>query len=209
MAAFPSFFPGQLPSHAAPAFLFSLFRHYFALPQNPSEPFSDSGVFFSLPAILRDKGIDETMKIWRNIFSPLIALLLILLMSTAFASPPGSHLELCFGFDGHLDVSPDFCNTHFNSQKQQDASLTAGLHHVDCLDLAIGCGSYNQTGPPGGNARICKTKVQQESSLPAEFPAGAFSRNLPQAQFQPSFHLNHQDPFPSHLASLRTIVLLI
>lgn len=166
--------------------------------------------FLLTSIILSNKGTHETMKTWRNFFSPLIALLLILQMSTAFASPPGAHLELCFGTNGHFDVSPDFCDTHFNPpQQQRDAAVSDPLHHGDCLDLVIGCGFYDQAVPPGGSDCISKAKVQQSSSRSAVFPAVLFSRNLPQAGLHSPFHLNRQDLLPSPLASLRTVVLLI
>ncbi|MEW6520086.1 MAG: hypothetical protein AB1461_11790 [Thermodesulfobacteriota bacterium] len=147
------------------------------------------------------------MKTWRNIFSPLLALLLIVQMSTAFAAPPGAHLALCFGFDGHFDVAQDFCDTSVTLPQQQQDDLSAGLHHGDCLDLVIGCGSYDQAVPH--SASLCKTKVRQESARPAACPAATFSRNLPQLEFQPPSRLHHQELPTSSLLSLRTVVLLI
>jgi hypothetical protein len=149
------------------------------------------------------------MKTGKNIFSTLLTLLLILQMGTAFALPPGSHLELCFGPDGHFDISPDTCRNHLILPQQQAVSQSSGIHHGDCIDLAIGCGPDDHAVLSNAGSGIGKTTIRVLPCLPAALPAGIFARPLPWAEFHPSFPANGITTSPPHLVSLRTIVLVI
>lgn len=146
-----------------------------------------------------------------NIFRPLIAILLVLQVSAAYALPAGVHLNLCIGNDGQIDLSPDVCaSSPTQPQRHPDTILCGEDHHDDCLDLAIGCVSSEETCPPITKANSSKAKTKRNVSAPAAANyALSFFHRISQSSIRISPHLNG-GAFPSsHLVSLSTIVLLI
>jgi len=77
-----------------------------------------------------------------------------LLMCAIYTVPSGLHLEICFGFDGHIDATPDACVIDPTGHPQQHAGdAHEHNHHEDCLDIVIGCTSLDtliHTAPKGG-----------------------------------------------------------
>lgn len=74
----------------------------------------------------------------------LLAILLILQVVVAYSVPAGAHLNLCIGFDGHVDITLDDCVADLGhpNPPQADASHDDD-HHGDCMDIAMGCASIN------------------------------------------------------------------
>ena len=80
----------------------------------------------------------------RVTWQTLISMMIVLLMSVFFFFPSGVHLEICFGFDGHIGVAPDACTTTPAGQLQQQVeNVNTHHHHGKCLDIIIGCTSLD------------------------------------------------------------------
>jgi len=141
---------------------------------------------------------------------PLLALLLLLQATTVYALPADIHLNLCFGSDGHLEISTDFCaETSLNEQFQLlNPDFSAEDHHDDCLDIVLDCDeevlffSTEET-------LLAKTEIEV-SSLPieAEEPVNYLSYQVNQSPL-PNSHLIKRPPSPAHLGVISTTVLLI
>lgn len=75
---------------------------------------------------------------WSKTLLKRAGLLLVLMMSVFFALPPGVHLQLCVGSDGHVDVAPDACLDQAAAAHHCPDTLLSGPdHHGDCLDIAL------------------------------------------------------------------------
>ena len=94
-------------------------------------------------------------------FRPLLALLLLLQATTVYALPTDIHLNLCFGSDGHLKISADFCAETLLIQQSQPMSsvLSSEDHHGDCLDVVLNCDSEEEFFFPSEEALLVKTKI--------------------------------------------------
>ncbi len=98
---------------------------------------------------------------WRKKGQTLTLMLLILLMGTAAVSPSGIHLELCLGYDGHINFKTDTCLP--DTIPRDPVSDTFGSEHEhpeDCLDLAVGCSSSDQVIPSWRFAKTGKKNIQ-------------------------------------------------
>lgn len=142
--------------------------------------------------------------------SQAVAILIILLMSVSLAVPPGLHFELCFGEGGHFDVSLDSCYDVPSSQRfVQCVSGVDQIHHGECSDLAIACDSFEEFLNPAGKVGLRETKIVNDTLPATVFLAGAFITPQPTSGNFSSFRLSRHTLPPSHLDSLRTVVLLI
>lgn len=171
------------------------------------EPFAGGRVAFAPPCFRRRF---EFMRRLKDIFGPLIAILLILQVSAACALPAEVHLNLCIGFDGHIDISIDGCAGNPNQPpRQPDMILYGENHHDECLDVAIGCASSNELCPLVAEVCSSKAKPQRNNSPPTSenYPL-SFSHRISKSSIRTA-HLNTGAFPPPHLVSLRTIVLLI
>lgn len=151
------------------------------------------------------------MRRLKDIFGPLIAILLILQVSAAYALPAGVHLNLCIGFDGHIDISIDGCaGNPSQPPRQPDTILYGEDHHDNCLDVAIGCVSSDELRPLVAEVCSSKAKPKRNDSPPTtENYTLSFSHRISQSSIRTSHYLNSRAFPPPHLVSLRTIVLLI
>ena len=151
------------------------------------------------------------MKQLLNILRPLITVLLVFQVSVAYALPEGIHLNLCFGPDGQVEISPDLCTYDLPGQQIDTAELfiSSDNSHNDCLEFELGCISAGVLRPISSIKSPDKNKVAKSSanatgspiflhttwSLPPTDPA----RPVITAKFYPY----------SQISSLRTIVLQI
>lgn len=152
------------------------------------------------------------MKHWLSIFRQLIVILLIFQVSAAYALPTGVHLNLCLGFDGHVDLSQEYCDSDSSLAPQQLdlVLLSAEDHHGDCLDVEIGCVSSGEFRAPTSEVRSSIAKVNKnESSLLAANSAFSFRHQGAQSSIRSHLHSNGRFFPPPHLDSLRSIILLI
>lgn len=147
-----------------------------------------------------------------NIFSHLIAVLLVFQGSIAYALPESIHLNVCFSSDGRINLTPDLCHTDPSKQQigRPDLFISLNESHVDCLDLEIGCLSGGELRPT--SSVKCPLKARIKKSTRAGLAASpdflSASRILPPSTQTQTARTNQI--FPSSLLSfLRTIVLLI
>ena len=142
----------------------------------------------------------------------LIAILLIFQVSAAYALPAGVHLNLCLGFDGHVDISQEYCvSDSIQAPQQLDRVLLyAEDHHADCLDVAMGCVSSVELRPPVSEVRSTIAKVSKnDSPLLAANYVFSFPRQIARSSIRSPLQMNDGISPPSHLDSLRSIILLI
>lgn len=142
--------------------------------------------------------------------SQTFSVILVLLMGMALVMPPGLHLKFCLGDGGHLDISLDSCHDAPASQP-----ITQGLpvldqnHHGECLDITIACDSIEEFRSPARKVGVFKAKVNKDPPPAAVHFAGTFYSPFPFPEDRSSSWLISQTLLPSHLVSLRTLVLLI
>ena len=151
------------------------------------------------------------MKRWMHITRIFLAVLLILQMSAASALPAGLHLNLCFGSDGHIDIAPDDCSSHpVLSHQWANVDLNDDDHHDDCLDVAFGCVSLDRLVSSVEKIRVTQAKNSNDDSQPI---TGNYFHAFSHPSIQPVSRSSSPPNFgnlpPSHIVSLRTIVLLI
>lgn len=137
--------------------------------------------------------------------------LLILLMSATFALPSGMHLQFCFGDDGHFDIALNSCPDVPKPQPQQHEMALAVQNHHDggCLDVTFVCDFSEKLVRHAEKIGLLKTKIKN-ISLPASglVASGLFANPTLSGPRASSFLAPQTSP-SFHLASLRTIVLLI
>lgn len=150
------------------------------------------------------------MKPWEKKRQPLTGMLIFLLLATVFALPPGVHLEICFGFDGRIDTTPDACIIGSTGQPQKHVrDVNRHDHHENCLDVVIGCISLDTLVHTKGKDGLCKSKIKRDdSSTSAGNAIDTFSR-LPN-KFSAHIASLHNIDIPSlSISSLKTVLLLI
>jgi hypothetical protein len=140
-----------------------------------------------------------------DIFLSMIAILLILQVSAAYALPAEVHLNLCIGLDGHVDISQNDCigaSSH-PAQRLDDVLLSADDHHDDCLDLTIGCATadYFRTSTTENSFSKTTKTFRNYSSHPADKNVFYAPRRIP--------HFLTRTAPPSDITFLRTVVFLI
>ncbi|MEW6428897.1 MAG: hypothetical protein AB1568_12780 [Thermodesulfobacteriota bacterium] len=145
----------------------------------------------------------------RTPFKTLLTVLLLLQMAAINAVPPGVHLNLCFGTDGHFDLSREICTGSAATPCSRPESSLITEHHDDCLDLAAGCGASAYFLHLSDKGRHARDTALHPAPMPATAPC------------LPSFLLSSTSssrPRPSPedgrfisavLDALRTTVLLI
>jgi hypothetical protein len=94
-------------------------------------------------------------------FRPLLALLLLLQATTVYALPADMHLNLCFGPDGHLKISTDFCAETLLIQQSQpmNPAFSADDHHGECLDIVLNCNTEEELFSPSEKTLLTKTEI--------------------------------------------------
>lgn len=148
------------------------------------------------------------MTFWPKTNQLITGVLLILLMSVTLAIPSGSHLQFCFGDNGHFDVALNSCHD-VPSPQQQSTSLSALTHHGECLDLTVVCDSSERFVRHSDHFVIHKTKTTNVPPQTSGLLASAFFALPTLSRNRISLFLSPQTSPSLHLASLRTIVLLI
>jgi hypothetical protein len=137
-------------------------------------------------------------------------ILFILLVGMAFVVPPGMHLEFCVGESGHFDVSLDSCRDVPAEQGLVQCGSTIGqIHHGECLDYAVACDSFEEFLSPDRKLELPTIAINKDISSAPVFLAGAFAVSPPTKGNFSFFRLSRHTLPPSHLDSLRTVVLLI
>lgn len=138
-------------------------------------------------------------------------LLVVLFMSTMLVIPSRMDLELCFGKDGHVDLSLGSCPDGASPKipARERSSIYGTAHYDDFLHMAVVCGTAQELIRNGGNSDSYKSELKKDPSktplLFSESLAGSAG-----AYLDSNVHSIPFEDFPSlHLVSLRTIVLLI
>ena len=68
----------------------------------------------------------------------LTGIMIALLMCVVYTLPPGLHLEICFGFDGHIDTTPAAWIIIPTGQPQQHVGdMNEHNHHENCIDVVV------------------------------------------------------------------------
>ncbi|MDA3786131.1 MAG: hypothetical protein PF568_04495 [Deltaproteobacteria bacterium] len=146
---------------------------------------------------------------WPKPWPKRTGLLLVLMMSVFFALPPGVHLELCVGSDGHVDVAPDACRDQAAAGHHcPDTRLSDSSHHGDCFDIALACGLWREVSPPARNGGLDQLLAETDSWPAASLVAALCSQHPESGRSRPLALFNRPALPPGHLASLRTVVLL-
>ena len=151
------------------------------------------------------------MGYWKDILRPLLTILLVMQVSLAFALPAGIHLNLCIGFNGHVEIGPDDCAGSLEQQRRApEPVFDFDDHHDECVDVAIGCPSADKVVRSRDTASFAKEKGNHNnfSAVAGHFNS-ALSRDAAPFAIRRSFLPPGATLTPSHLDSLRTIVLLI
>ena len=150
------------------------------------------------------KYIKKTLKL-------LLALVLLIQVSTVYALPAGVHLNLCIGTDGHFDFSTDLCAETFLFQQDQPLSsiLISDGHHGDCLDVEVNHAPEDKLFSSPEDIRLAKTNIINNvppSVLIKKLYSPSDKTTLPLPSFS---NLNSNSLVSSQLSSLQTVVLLI
>lgn len=147
---------------------------------------------------------------WR-ILKSFLVVLLSLQVSFAYALPTGAHFKLCIGYDGHIDISLDDCDTGSTQPIQPSvAAAHTDNHHGDCLDIDMGCVSFDKLRPTLAEVCISSEMAKVNSAISVDGNVvDLSSRPLSQYQNHDCFH-RESDTFPGQLTDyLRTTILLI
>jgi len=144
-------------------------------------------------------------------FRPLLALLLLIQATSVYALPEDLHLNLCFGPDGHLKLSSDFCPESLLIEQLQplNSSLSDDDHHGDCLDIVLNCDSEEELFSPSELTLLARTEIIGNCP-PLE--AEGQSYVYPSQIVQPSIlnpGLINRASHPAHLGFISSTVLLI
>lgn len=142
----------------------------------------------------------------------IVTLLVVLTLSMVSLIPRGLDLMVCFGMDGHVDVSLNVCQGgEFTLEKA--SPLVHGLsHHGDCCDVMVGCGAIQKMARLETDSSAVNHRCKSE-----EFHS-APNHSLPSEICQPSAGLSPETSdlaFSSRFVSasfprfLHTVVLLI
>lgn len=144
-------------------------------------------------------------------FRPLLALLLLLQATAVYALPADIHLNLCFGPDGHIKISTDFCAETFLVQESLSMSpaFSGDDHHGECLDIVLNCDTEEELFSPSEKTILTKTEITAISP-PAVTGEGIcfFSYQIVQSSIRNTCLIN-KAPSSAHLGFISTTVLLI
>ncbi|MCA1765338.1 MAG: hypothetical protein LC633_03665 [Desulfobulbaceae bacterium] len=134
-------------------------------------------------------------------------LLLALFLGTSLIIPPGMDLELCFGEDGHVDFSLGSC-TGAGSAIAAARELTAvyaTAPNTNCGHFTVACGTGEEPLLSGRQPAVHK---QAPANTPFITPPAlsGLAGSLSNRKAPP---IPVENPPPSQLVSLGTVVLLI
>lgn len=154
------------------------------------------------------------MKRLKNIFRPLVAILLIFQVSAAYALPSSlEHINLCFGSDGHFDIKLNLCadNSLALPLSPLDTSVFSNEDHIEeCLDVEIAHDLSDVLLTTITKISQSKVKTKSISSSPVtENFILSSSRLASQFSISNFYLMNSGSLPPSHLVSIRTTVLLV
>ena len=147
-----------------------------------------------------------------EIFRPLITLLLIMQLSTISLLPVGGFVSLCFGSDGHFDISQKLCAENSQPHEFPEPSKISSSddHHVDCMDVPIGCNDApDEMLPSLAGDYSTKTKVKNIGPPSVVHDRHFSFARLTHSSIRTPPHLNGETLPPAHLVSLHTTLLLI
>lgn len=140
---------------------------------------------------------------------PAVSVLLVLLMSTVLVLPSGLDLALCFGSDGHVDLSLSRCPDGATSGMPAGGRQPDIAHHDDCLHVAVACGTAQELirteGQSDSSTSQPKKAPCRTSLLFWELPANSADAHLNPKCYPVLF----EDCSSAHVVSLGTIILLI
>ena len=146
-----------------------------------------------------------------NTFRILITLLLIFQVGAAYALPEGLHLNLCFGNDGHIEITPDVCGEDNLCQPlpRIEYLTTENTPHDGCIEFELGCISAGELRPSSSAATSLLNKILEgKTHISGDVPPNTILAPFINAQKNlNSFEMASK---PSqHLFSIRSTVLLI
>lgn len=145
-----------------------------------------------------------------NIFCRLISILLVLYVGIVAGLSSGDRFILCFGADGHIDISFTDCSKcPPNVQKKTERLSNKNGHHGECLDIKlISCelGSERLALSEAGSHKFMLKKSDSSHISDLIFTSLLPSEHL----LSNSLSYVVKRPFSaSHFISLRTIILQI
>lgn len=145
-----------------------------------------------------------------KILCSLFAILLVWNVIIAEGLPSGDRLVLCFGSDGHIDISFSACSICLPSTPKKDKRLSdKNEHHGDCIDVELisgASGSRQFASPEAGSRQI----MQRKSDSSNVFDISLSSLSLSEHRLQNALSRVSKEPFSaSHFVSLRTIILQV
>ena len=151
------------------------------------------------------------MKRLLNTFRPLITVLLVFQVSVAYALPEGIHLNLCFGPDGKVEISPDLCTDDLPGQQIDTAKLfiSADNSHGDCLEFELGCIAAGEFRPTSSTKSSVKIKFGKSSVKAADLPIFLLVTRILPPTDPARLDITAEFSRYSQISSLRTIVLQI
>ncbi len=143
-----------------------------------------------------------------NISKRMTTILFVCLVSIFSGLPAEADFMLCFGSDGHIDLSSVACSKAAPTKLQIPRNLFEGKErHGDCLDLDLFCGAFYRE--PLGSAGVSSFRsLKKKLSSPVGTIISSFSPD--DARFAYAFsHLSQEIFLPSKFVYLGTVVLLI
>lgn len=109
------------------------------------------------------------MKYINHSIAQMIAVLLILQTGVACALPPGGHLNLCIGSDGHFDIGIAECSTDLvQPPGDLEADTKSSGHHGDCLDIVFGCADLGNKVLRSAAIQYAKTTFRENHISPGD-----------------------------------------
>jgi len=147
---------------------------------------------------------------WMKILCVLFAILLVWNVSMAEGLPSGDRLILCFGSDGHIDISfSAYSKCSANMPKKDKCLSDKNKHHGDCVDFELisgVLGSGQLASLETGSRKIMPKKSDSSHVSDISFSSLSMSEH----RFPNAFYLVAKESFStSQLISLRTIILQV
>jgi len=134
----------------------------------------------------------------------ILSVLAVALMVMTWALPPGFHLKLCFGEDGHRKVLAVPCAAEQQALVTKSANTDSDDHRDEGNDCTTACSE--KKGLKTGFALFTQKDSPEKSQFmpTAEDPGIILFSTRESSAFPPS-----SGPYAARLAYLRTVVLLI
>lgn len=144
------------------------------------------------------------------IFRRLVAILLVWYLGLVAGLPSWEHLTVCFGSDGHIDISFSVCPESPDTRPQTGIHLSGNnRHHGDCVDVKLIPGAFESGRLASAETGSRKVGPEKSDSIRAlgNSPSSLFSGG---DRIWCAFCQISENAFlSSRLASLRATVLLI